>query len=174
MTKFEETIFNTNHILAIAPCCHEKYASVIYTSEEKYYSIYNVKKNIELYCLLNGSTLDGRKTSSRKRYKDVKNPSILISELNIIAAFQVPSADSLDTIWITDVYSARIEDLPNNQTEIILSNQEKLRTPLAAKLVERRREKALRILQANALFYFFSNTFLTHIIANNYKNRIKK
>ncbi|MFC7685302.1 competence protein ComK [Ureibacillus sp. GCM10028918] len=162
MTKFEEMIFKKHRILAIAPHYHESYASVIYTPQEEFYSIHHVKKNMETYCLLNGSSLDGRKSSSRKRFNDVKNPSILISELDGIAAFQVPGAERLDTIWITDVVNVFIESLPNNHTEITLSNRVKLTTPLASNLVDKRIEKALRLLHETA-FIYIRNKFIINI-----------
>ncbi|QCR31895.1 competence protein ComK [Lysinibacillus sp. SGAir0095] len=162
MSKFEETIFKKHCILAIAPCYHETFASVIYTPQEKFYSIRTANKNMDTFCELNGSSLAGRKHSSRKRYKDVKNPSVVISELNGIAAFQLPSNTHLDVIWITDVVHSMLERLPNNQTEIILSNQEKLYSPLASNLSEKRKEKALRLLHETA-FTYINSKFFTNI-----------
>ena len=157
MTKTEEQIFMDHRILAIAPYYHEKYASVIHTTNAQHFSTDSGTKNIELYCLLNGSSLEGRKHSSRKRYKDVKNPSIIVSELNAIVAFQVPGPNFLDTIWICDVATAVIESTPDNGSVITLSNQAKLYSPLAASLVEKRRKKALRLLYSLAYLYFQRN-----------------
>lgn len=166
MTKFEENILKNPGILAIVPQCHEIYASVIHTSHGSYNSIYSSTKNMELYCLLNGSSLAGRKHSVRKQFQDVKKPSILISELNSIAAFQLPSTGYLDDKWICDVVNAVIESTPDNGSVIILSNQVKLYSPLAAYLVERRRKKALRLLHANAFIYIQSK-FFTNLSQNN-------
>lgn len=159
MTKFEENILKKHGILAMAPHFHPTYASVIHTSQEQHNSIYSVTDNIELYCLLNGSSLEGRKHSSRKQFNDVKNPSILISELYAIAAFQVPCKDNLDTIWIFDVMNVVIESTPDNGSVITLRNQVKLYSALAANLVEKRRKKAIRILHALAYSYVHSKSF---------------
>lgn len=165
MKNFEEMIFKKHCILAVAPMYHEKYASAIYTTLETgtFYSHQNVTKNMELYCLLNGSSLEGRKLASRKCFKDVKNPSIVISDPLAIVAFQVPSAINGDIIWIMDILGATIESLPNNQTEITLSNQVKFVTPLAAHLVEKRKDRALNLLQANAFVYSLRQQILNNI-----------
>ncbi|MCM3386863.1 competence protein ComK [Ureibacillus chungkukjangi] len=159
MSQYEEQILKKHCILAVGPYYHEKYASIIYTPEEKFYSPYKVNDIIELFCLLHGSSLAGRKLSSRKRSKDVKNPSILISQLNSIAAYQVPCENNLDTIWIMDVENSMVGSLPNNKSEIILSNQVKLQSALAANLVEKRKLKALNLLYENAYTFVQSHFF---------------
>ncbi|MDN4495119.1 competence protein ComK [Ureibacillus aquaedulcis] len=168
MTKLEEMFFNNHRILAIAPQYHVKYASAIYTVQkaETFHSLHTCTRNMETYCLLNGSSLEGRKLSSRKCFKDVKNPSILISDPLAIAAFQVPTVDNLDTIWIMDIFGAKIESLPNNHTVITLSSGVELITSLPANLVEKRREKALNLLKTNALKYSLSHKFPFNIAAS--------
>ena len=150
LTKSEEHILTNYHILAVAPHHHVEFASVIYTPHEKFYSTYTVKKIVDKYCLLNGASLAGRMEFARKIFKDVKNPSVLVSGRKSIAGFQVPSTDKLDKIWIFDVNHVKIEPTAKGESVIILSNQEKIVCPLASNLVVKRKEKALSLIYRNA------------------------
>lgn len=152
--KKEEKILREYKLQAIAPFYDGKNQSILYTYQDEHVlSEKKVEQILDQYCLVNGASLEGRKQASRKRFKDVKNPSILISELNAIAAFQVPSLDGLDPIWIVDL-DVEIKSLRISETEIIFRNNLKLKTYLPANLVEKRKAKALRILHEVAYHYF--------------------
>jgi len=168
MTKYEEHILTNYRILAVAPHHHEEFASVIYTPQEKFYSTYTVKKIVERYCLLNGASLAGRMEFARKIFKDVKNPSVLVSGRELIAGFQVPSTNKLDKIWIFDVNHVKIEHTAKGESVIILSNQEKIVCPLASNLVEKRKEKALSLIYQNAFNYLQPKIHFN--LANDFRN----
>ncbi|KGR76005.1 competence protein ComK [Ureibacillus sinduriensis] len=140
--KIEEKYFKEYHSLAVVPHYDGEHASVIHTLQGNFYSKYTTNANLDNYCLLFGSSLEGRKQAARQRFNDVKNPSILISEALRIAGFQVPHLDRLDPMWIVDL-DVTIEALSKTETLIIFRNGLQLMTPLAENSVKNRRFNAI-------------------------------
>lgn len=140
--KIEEKYFKEYHILAVVPHYDGEHASIIHTLQGNLYTKYTTNVNLDTYCLLFGSSLEGRKQAARQRFNDVKNPSILISEARRIAGFQVPHPELMDPIWIVDL-DVTIESLSKSETLITFRNNLQLITPLAVNSVKNRRFNAI-------------------------------
>ena len=145
----EELILKMYHTLAIAPHYELGHSSVICTHQGDFYSKKTVNQILEKYCLMFGSDLQGRIKATRKQLKYVKNPPILISELRRIGGFQVPHPKGFDSSWIFDL-QARLQPLSDSYTEIILSNSKSIITSLPINLVEKRKDRAIRMLHEYA------------------------
>lgn len=154
MLNYEDYLLQNVFILAIGAHYTENYLSKIEIMNKSVPSERSVKQLMDDYCLSFNVSYEGREASSRLKYKDVKNPSIIVSEVKGIAGFQVPSEGKLDKHWIFDLWHSAIQSLSRDESEIILTNGSKLFTPLSRTSVEKRRDKTWRLLQPTPFFYF--------------------
>lgn len=143
---FEEMKILQEHAsISLAPHYDGVHSSIIYTHQGSFYSKETVDTILAHYCLTYGSTKDGRLQASRYYLGFVKNPPILISGGKGIAAFQVPSPDYKDVMWILDL-DFKINRLGPSLCEIVFNNQLKFKIQLSEKALRARKAKVLELL----------------------------
>lgn len=136
----------TNSPIVIAPYYDGEHSSFIMTDEKDVYSKLSVDEVISKYCLMFGSSLEGRKEASRRQLGFIKNPPILVSEIYKIVALQVPSEQYKgESLWLFDL-NFHIKELNSHKCIIYLKRQMSFIIPLSKEAIKRRKMRAIELL----------------------------
>lgn len=150
----ELTFLRSNSPIIIAPYYDGEHSSIIITKHQSIYSKWTVDEVLSHYCLMFGSSLEGRKEAARRQLGFIKNPPILVSETDKIVAVQFPSEQYKgESIWLFDL-NFHIKELNSNKCAIYFGKQISFIVPLSKEAIKRRKTRAIE------LFYnFVINTY---------------
>ncbi|WP_170148480.1 competence protein ComK [Ureibacillus endophyticus] len=143
MKKTMQKILMLNETLCLVPHYEGKISSIIYTKDESFKFEEKVETIINSYCLQFASNLQGRIQASRERFSFIKNPPIVISELNTIVAMQLPVLHYPESMWILDL-SFNVEKT-NKQSVIEFHNGLNFKIPLSKNAVMDRKRNAYQL-----------------------------